>query len=223
MTAQKTRTFTGVLLTLFLVFCISTRLAWAPIYTRMSTTSIMWWSRIACWVAVLIIYLYARNIEREKLLPWGNKKSNFIFFILSVVAILLALIVASVAISLIEKVIRVPHDSKVMDRIVAAMCGNKPLLLFTCLTAAVTEELMFRGYLMPRLQVLSGKPWLSIVFSSLLFGLAHFGYHDFNHMFFPFIIGLVFAIHYYKYRNLAILITCHFLIDFISLCSACSR
>jgi hypothetical protein len=95
------------------------------------------------------------------------------------------------------------------------MCDHKILMLFTCLTAAFTEELMFRGYLLPRLQVLFGKPWIAIIVSSLLFGLAHAGYLNFNSVFLPFLLGIAFAVYYYKYRNIAVLIVAHFLIDFI--------
>jgi hypothetical protein len=80
---------------------------------------------------------------------------------------------------------------------------------------------VFRGYLQPRLQVLFGKPWIAIVVSSLVFGLGHFGFGDFNGMFFPFLTGIAFAMYYYRYRNIAVLITCHFLIDLISLYGAC--
>jgi membrane protease YdiL (CAAX protease family) len=44
------------------------------------------------------------------------------------------------------------------------------LLVFTCLTAGITEEIIFRGYLLPRLEILKNKN-LSVIISSLFFDL----------------------------------------------------
>jgi hypothetical protein len=95
------------------------------------------------------------------------------------------------------------------------------LLLFTCLTAGITEELIFRGYLLPRLEILFKNKWAAIIISALLFGLAHGGYGDLSKMLVPFIIGFIFAFYYTRYRSLTVLIICHFLIDFNSLYGSC--
>jgi sodium transport system permease protein len=47
-----------------------------------------------------------------------------------------------------------------------------PLLLLTTITAAVTEELFFRGYLFAALRMRSG-PLVAIGVTALLFGVAH--------------------------------------------------
>ena len=100
------------------------------------------------------------------------------------------------------------------------MKNNYPLLIFTCLTAGITEELVFRGYLMPRLQLFFKNNYASIVISSLLFGLMHVGYGTIFQVVGSMMIGLVFAIHYQKFRNIKILIFCHFFWDFMSLIAA---
>lgn len=95
--------------------------------------------------------------------------------------------------------------------------NNIPLILFTSITAGITEELLFRGYLIPRLEIIVKKTYLSILISSILFGLIHYSYDTLIQVIGPFSIGLVLALHYQKYRNIKILIICHFLWDLMSI------
>jgi len=55
--------------------------------------------------------------------------------------------------------------------------------------------------------------YLSIIISSIIFGFLHFSYGTFIQVFGTFLMGLVFAIHYNKYKNIKIVIACHFLWD----------
>jgi membrane protease YdiL (CAAX protease family) len=41
-----------------------------------------------------------------------------------------------------------------MKVLVQVLKKNRLLLVFTCLTAGITEEIIFRGYLLPRLEIL---------------------------------------------------------------------
>lgn len=58
---------------------------------------------------------------------------------------------------------------------------NLPLLIFclifTWITAAFLEELVFRGFLIPALEILFGRnrwsTWASLILSSVIFGLIH--------------------------------------------------
>lgn len=95
--------------------------------------------------------------------------------------------------------------------------GSKSLLLFVALTAGITEEIIFRGYIQPRLETILKSPYLSILITSTLFGLLHYGYGTINNIIGPLFIGLIFSIHYWKFRNIKVLIICHILIDTIAL------
>jgi uncharacterized protein len=85
------------------------------------------------------------------------------------------------------------------------------------ITAAVCEELIFRGYLMPRLQLYFKSKWFPIIISALIFGAGHAAYGTIINTAVPLFIGLLFGWYYQQYRNIKVLILCHFLIDFISL------
>jgi membrane protease YdiL (CAAX protease family) len=85
--------------------------------------------------------------------------------------------------------------------------------LFNCWN---TEEIIFRGYLLPRLEILLKNKNLSVIISSLFFGLIHYGYGTSIQIIGPH-SNRAFGVHYQKYRNIKILIICHFLWDLIAL------
>ena len=220
MTSQKNLTIIGIFLTVFLFASVTTNF-FGLIDLRKTPEISMWTSRIGFWVVVLITYLFAKNIEKKNFLLWTEQKRKPLFYLISTILILVGITILLTAISLIERKLGVLQNNERLKAMTELLCNNKSLLIFTCLTAAFTEELIFRGYLLPRLQILLNNSWASIILSSLLFGLAHFGFSDLNRMLFPFIIGIIFSFYYYKYRSLTVLIICHFLMDFYSTYGAC--
>jgi membrane protease YdiL (CAAX protease family) len=172
-------------------------------------------SRIAIWVALAALFIYVRQIEKQPFLLWQEKKYSVGYYILSVITTLLVVVAVLIVFSIVWTLFGFKKDSNSLNKIIDIFRHNHFLVLLTCLTAGITEELVFRGYIMPRLQLLFNKTYLSIIISSIIFGLIHFGYGTALNVIGPFIIGLLFALHYYKYRNIKILIICHFLWDYI--------
>jgi membrane protease YdiL (CAAX protease family) len=172
-------------------------------------------SRIAIWVALAILFIYVRQIEKQPLLLWQEKKYSVVHYILSVITALLTVVAVLIVFSIVWTLLGLKKDSNSLNKIIDIFRHNHFLVVLTCLTAGITEELVFRGYIMPRLQLLFNKTYLSVIISSVIFGLIHFGYGTALNVIGPFIIGLVFALHYYKFRNIKILIICHFLWDYI--------
>jgi membrane protease YdiL (CAAX protease family) len=89
------------------------------------------------------------------------------------------------------------------------------LVWLTAITAGITEELMLRAYLIPRLQLLFKNDYIPVIVSSVLFGFLHFGYGTALNIVGPMVIGLIFGFHYVRYRNIKILIIVHFLWDYL--------
>ncbi len=108
-------------------------------------------------------------------------------------------------------------QSKTLNGIAIILRANMPLLIFTALTAGVVEELIMRGYIQPRLEIIFKNPYAAIIVSSLLFGLLHYKYGTIANVIGPVFIGFVFAIYYWKFRNIKVIIICHFLWDVASL------
>lgn len=171
-------------------------------------------SRLLFWAALGCLFLYCIKIEHQSLLLWPEKAQGFRKASISIFLILVVIIAGSAALRVIPHVFHWQAESAAVSRLIGY---GAPLKLFIVFTAAYTEEMLFRGYLMPRLQLFIKGNWLPVILSSLIFGLAHLRYATFINIAGPVFIGLVFAAYYQKYRNLKVLIICHFIIDFIGL------
>lgn len=88
--------------------------------------------------------------------------------------------------------------------------------IFTCFTAGVTEELIFRGYIMTRLSLLFKNNYMPIILSALAFSALHYGYKSLRELIFAFLIGILFGTYYQRYRNIKVLIAAHFMVDIIN-------
>jgi membrane protease YdiL (CAAX protease family) len=105
-------------------------------------------------------------------------------------------------------------ESEKLNNLIAIFREHHLLLVFTALTAGITEELMFRAYLIPKLQILFKSAYAPPILSSVFFGFLHVGYGTALNVAGPMVIGLVFGFHYMKYRNIKILMIAHFLWDY---------
>jgi len=156
------------------------------------------------WIWLLLIYLFANKIEKQKFLLWDDKKYSFLFYIISIISIIGLVILSSfIPLILVPFGLKIEH-SLLLKEMLNYMHSHPVLLVFTCLTAGVVEELIFRGY-------------LPVIISALLFGAAHLTYGTVTNIIVPTFIGLIFGFYYQKYRNLKVLILCHFFIDLQSL------
>lgn len=88
---------------------------------------------------------------------------------------------------------------------------------YVSLTAGVTEEIIYRGflifavlYLNPNLSI-----WLVMLIASILFGLAH-TYQGFGNVVRTTIIGYLFSILYVGLQSILPIMVLHFLIDYVA-------
>ncbi|TDP02514.1 CPBP family intramembrane glutamic endopeptidase [Flavobacterium sp. 245] len=174
-------------------------------------------SRFAIWASLLLLLLYAAKIEKQPFLLWKETEYSFTDFAIALFKTFVKLFVAVYITSLLIMLFKVTAESVVLEKALALFKKSYLLLFFTCVTAGITEELIFRGYLLPRLELLFKNKIPAIIISSVLFGLLHIGYGTLLNVIGPIVIGLVFAIQYKKYRNIKILIICHFLWDLLLL------
>jgi membrane protease YdiL (CAAX protease family) len=175
-------------------------------------------SRVLIWLSLLLMLLYAYAIEKKNFLLWFEKDYQFSFYIVATLSVMGILFAGSAIINLfITKVMHLSSKSSRFELLVPILKKNIWLCVATAATAGITEELLFRGYLLPRLHKFFKVTWLPVIISSVLFGLLHFSYGTLIQIIGPFYIGLVFAIFYQKYRNIKVIIVCHFLWDIIVL------
>jgi len=173
--------------------------------------------KLIIWIWLLLIYLYSIKVEKQKLLLWTDKKQTVLFYFISIISVLGLSFLAGASQQLLPKLGVKVQTSQVLNEMLAYVHTHTILLVLTCVTAGVVEELIFRGYLIPRLNILFKNSYLPVILSALIFGVAHIGYGTLINMFVPFLLGLIFGIYYQKYRNIKVLIFCHFFIDFLSL------
>ncbi|MEP7233575.1 MAG: type II CAAX endopeptidase family protein [Ginsengibacter sp.] len=188
--------------------------------TGISDESSLLISRLALWLCFFILYAYVRKIEHQKFLLWQPKKTSAQFYIVSFFVIILCIFIVSIILKKVESIYGLSDNSARLKTLLHIFRNNTPLFIFTIFTAAVIEELFFRGYLMPRLQLFFKNAYLPIIISSVLFGLAHFGFNNISQMINTGCIGLITAIHFSKYRNIYILMIVHFAVDIIGVYTA---
>ncbi len=174
-------------------------------------------SRIVIWAVLFITIIYSKLIEKERFLLWNDASYPFGKSILMAISVyFIAVFGAGILGFLIEKLTHENNSARLMS-MRNIFKDQYFLIFFTCITAAVVEELFFRGYLQTRLEKIYKNPTIAIIFSAAIFGILHSTYGTWAQVVGPFFIGIVFSFFYKKYKNLKILIIVHFLIDVMSL------
>lgn len=216
LTLKKKTLITGILLAVILPFLamLGSFFIKSP---RIDNETQFYISRFAIWISLLLLFLYSLKIEKQSFLLWGETNYSFSSFAKALVITFIKLFIAVFITGLLLLLFNTPTESMALNKTLGLFKKSYFLLFFTCVTAGITEELIFRGYLLPRLEIVLKNKNLAVVISSTLFGLLHFGYGTLLHIIGPTVIGLVFAFQYSKYRNIKILIMCHFLWDLLVL------
>lgn len=88
--------------------------------------------------------------------------------------------------------------------------------LLALVTAAVAEEIIFRGYALERLLRLNVHPILAITLVQIAFALYHLKDGLFSVVNVT-LIGVIFSIYYARYRNLTMTIVAHALVDALAI------
>ncbi|HEX2935910.1 MAG TPA: type II CAAX endopeptidase family protein [Bacteroidales bacterium] len=173
--------------------------------------------RLCIILCLYIMMVYSVKVEKQKFLLWKENTYSLIYYFVNIVGTMLVLYAGSAIIGVILQLCGLFHDSKRYLETVQILHEHKVLIVIVPLIAGVVEELIFRGYIQARLQLFFKKALMPIFISSVMFGIMHMGYGTVAQIIVPWFIGVVTAVHYYKYRNIKILIICHFLYDFIAL------
>jgi membrane protease YdiL (CAAX protease family) len=217
MTTKTLFGITSAILFLFLASLVGSSIILKLQGLDKANATTLFLSRIVFWVCILLLWLYAAKVEKRGLLIWEDAQYKFPKYMAHVAILLVATFLVFIPISLMLQFTGSNQLSPKLAEIKSMLQGSRALVLFVVLTAGVTEEIVFRGYIQPRLQNVFKSPYLSIVTTSILFGLLHYGYGTITNIVGPLAIGIVFSTYYWKFRNLKVLIICHILIDLIAL------
>lgn len=89
-----------------------------------------------------------------------------------------------------------------------------PVTSLTVLRAGISEEVMYRGYAIERLQVLTGSKWIAAGISLVLFAAFHFR-QGWAGVLIALVLGAVLTAFYLWKRDLVANIVAHFTVDFV--------
>lgn len=173
-------------------------------------------SRFYCWFCLLAMYIYSIKVEKQKFLIWTEKQYPLSFYLKFFILAPLILLVAGIVVGVILKSFNL-NPGHLSANFNLILKNHKLMILFASITAGMTEELLFRGYLMSRLELVFKNNDMPILLSAIVFALAHLGYQSAVKLVVVFLIGLALAFLYYRYRNIKILIILHCLIDLTAL------
>jgi hypothetical protein len=161
------------------------------------------------------MFLYARKGEMQNFLLWNEEKYKASFYIASIIGVYLLCFAASFA-AHIPYWLGMHENNAVMLKVLAAMQKYPALIYFSAITAGITEEFIFRGYILSRLSAFFNNKHIAVLISALLFAFIHLTYKTLSELIFAFLLGLIFGYHYQKYRNIKVVIAVHFLVDVIA-------
>lgn len=106
-----------------------------------------------------------------------------------------------------------------------AALGARPawLLVIMALTAAISEEVVFRAVMIPHVAAASGSTALGVVVSLAAFALAHAAGWGWAQVLFAAVPGAVLILFFLWRRDLSVCVTGHFLTDMIGLMSTAAH
>jgi membrane protease YdiL (CAAX protease family) len=100
--------------------------------------------------------------------------------------------------------------------LLAAGLSRMALAFLLTTVVAIAEETIFRGYLILRIQAVTGRAAAAVLLSSFIFSLGH-GYEGMAGVISVFTLGIIFAVVYLWRHSLVAPAVVHFLIDFTAI------
>ena len=101
-------------------------------------------------------------------------------------------------------------------RFIPAWVDHQQVLFWVTL-GSILQEIIYRGYLMPKLEQITSFVLLIITANTILFLLPHLIYPELKpNMLLIFISGIMFATIYYYYPNLILISAMHMILNFVA-------
>lgn len=165
-------------------------------------------------VALVLFFLW-HNGEPVRRIGWRFRKRSK--DIILGVALFVPMFYACTLVEWLLQVLGIPPIAKSMPASPVPH-GAAQYVVATVMVAvvALSEETVFRGYLILRLRAVLGSTVGAVLLSSLIFAIGH-GYEGTSGVITVGFMGLVFAVIYTWRRSLAAPITMHFLQDFLAI------
>jgi len=161
------------------------------------------------WALVAAILLYVTRIERRPLASIGFIRPRFTDLAIAMAAGLV--IVAMLGVLYLVVFPRLGWDET--QQFQPLMAVPFWLRLVTVVRAAVSEEILFRGYALERTRELTGSRAVAGLFTWGVFTIDHLGYWGWHHLVVAGLAGGLLTLLYLWRGNLWVNILAHFIID----------
>jgi membrane protease YdiL (CAAX protease family) len=210
-----TRELPGILLFLFLIILLPSKFFGVLHFN--DRVNFLYFAIGYLWLIYFSLHLYVRLVEKQPFYLWKEAIKKPLFYLLSAAILFILPLVIHI---LLKIILSLFHSAPAVnqDNSESEFWEAIPVLRFIfVLTIAFFEESFFRGYLQPRVVSMVKNRWISLLFCGLIFSLVHIFQMNVIQMTGTFILGILYALHYDKYRSLATLIASHFLMDYISI------
>ncbi len=155
------------------------------------------------WLAVAALFVFIFKVERRSLGSIGLKTLGIQDTLWAITFWLIATATSGMAHAWLP-----PAPSDETKTILAL---SLPILVFLIFTTSITEEILFRGYTVERLQELTGQMWVAVAVSATLFVLPHILFFGPHWLLYQGVNVLLLYVLYVWRRNLWACMLLHFL------------
>lgn len=162
----------------------------------------------------LVAFFLWRNGEPPASIGWRQRHRGR--EALLGVALFVPTALGAAALALGLQKIGLPAPPKVMPSELSPDRAQLLLAAILIFVVAISEEIIFRGYLILRFEHLMKRRWAAVLLSSVIFSIGH-GYEGPTGVIVVGFLGVVFALVYTWRKNLTAPIVMHFLQDFIAI------
>jgi len=208
---SKTRTILGLLLTLgvgSLPF---------PVWDdELKDVPHMLGNEAIYWLLVAATLAYVVLVERRPLSSIGWRKPRIVDLLIGL-AFSVLIVAGLAAIYLVVLPALRLDETQAFNSLTATPAW---WLAISVVRAGVSEEILFRGYPIERLQELTGSRAIAVVLPLVLFALAHVGPWGWSHLIVAGFGGAMFTLLYVWRRNLWVNIAAHVLVDAVGMLAA---
>lgn len=159
---------------------------------------------------ILAGYLFADTPGNKNSYPWKFRISRRMIYLAIMIGIALSLLVPLFT-QIAEQFLPAADSGGILD----TTAQYSPwIILLGVVTAGVTEEFIFRAYIIERLQTLSVSTWICAVISIVTFVLAHMSGWNLTHILGVVLpMAVILTILYLWKRNVTFVIIIHTIID----------
>lgn len=166
-------------------------------------------SKFSLWFLVIIIFLILFYGENETLHSIGFKKVTTRAFFIGFVGGIGSMAIMGLTFFIFKKT-GFNNRENSFEKIIKLSLNKR---VFIVLTAAFVEEILFRGYAIERLSLLTHNIWIAGIISTTFFTIAHISGWSIRHLIPVFITGLFLSILYIIEKDIIACIIAHSIID----------